>query len=303
MIPTGAEEVHLHAGGHDFTVRVYPAAHPDGTALVWLHGGAFMFGDLDVPEADGTSRHLAQHGTTVVSVDYTLAPVDALTSIPLPPPQDGMPDPAELVKALGSDRPRAAYPAASLQAVAAFDWAAHHATTWGGSPDAIAIGGASAGGNLAAGAALRLRDRGGISPSASCLVYPVLHPVLPEPDAELAGLLADLDPALDMSPEATAAIATNYLGGAAPTEAYAFPAGHDPRGVAPTLIVNAEIDRLRASGQAYAAELAAAGVDVELTREIGAEHGYLNGLDHPARLRTLTRMSRFIHEHAAAARA
>ncbi|WP_062297790.1 alpha/beta hydrolase fold domain-containing protein [Demequina maris] len=303
MITIATEDIALRAGGHGFGIRVYPAARPDGTIMVWLHGGAFIFGDLDVPEADGTARHLAEHGTSVVSVDYTLAPIDALSSIPLPPPQEGMPAPEDLVKALDSGRPRAPFPVASLQAVAAFDWAAEHALDLGGHARAVAIGGASAGGNLAGGAALRLRDRGGNVPSASCLIYPVLHPTLPKPDDELAAKIAALASGFDMSPEATAAIGANYLGGASPDDPYAFPAGHDPRGLPPTLIVNADSDRLRASGQAYAAELAAAGVDVEVARAAGSEHGFLNGLEDPHRIAVLARMSRFIHERAAAARA
>ncbi|WP_062464103.1 alpha/beta hydrolase fold domain-containing protein [Demequina soli] len=303
MITIATEDLTLTAAGYDFGIRVYPAARPDGTLLVWLHGGAFIFGDLDVPEADATSRHLAEHGTSVVSVDYTLAPIDALASIPLPPPQEGMPAPEDLVKALGSGRPRAPFPVASLQAVAAFDWLAEHALDLGGHARAVAIGGASAGGNLAAGAALRLRDRGENVPSASCLIYPVLHPVLPDPDEELAAKVAALTSGFDMSPEATAAIGANYLGGAPATDRYAFPAGHDPRGLPPTLIVNADADRLRASGQAYAAELAAAGVDVEVALAHGSEHGFLNGLEDPHRAAVLERTSRFIHERAAAARA
>ncbi|WP_062289503.1 alpha/beta hydrolase fold domain-containing protein [Demequina phytophila] len=303
MITIATEDLALRAAGHDFGIRVYPAARPDGTIAVWLHGGAFIFGDLDVPEADATSRYLAEHGTSVVSVDYTLAPIDALASIPLPPPQDGMPSPEDLVKSLGSGRSRAPFPVASLQAVAAFDWAAEHATDLGGVAHAVAIGGASAGGNLAAGAALRLRDRGANVPSASCLIYPVLHSTLPEPDEELAAKIARLTSGFDMSPEATAGINANYLGGAPATDPYAFPGGHDPRGVAPTLIVNADSDRLRASGQAYAAELAAAGVEVEAVRAAGSEHGFLNGLEDPHRLAVLARMSRFIHERAATARA
>ncbi|WP_062385530.1 alpha/beta hydrolase fold domain-containing protein [Demequina iriomotensis] len=302
MITIATEDLTLHAGGHEFGIRVYPAPRPDGTVLVWLHGGAFIFGDLDVPEADATSRHLAEHGTSVVSVDYTLAPIDALDSIPLPPPQEGMPSPEELVKALDSGRSRAAFPVASVQSVAAFDWAAEHATDLGGLAHAVAIGGASAGGNLAASATARLRDRGANVPSASCLIYPVLHADLPAPDDALAARLAALPTGFDFTPEATAAINANYLGGASPREAYAFPGGHDPRGLAPTLIVNADTDRLRMSGQAYAAELAAAGVDVEVALVHGSEHGFLNGLEDPHRVAVLARMSRFIHERAAAAR-
>ncbi|HWV50489.1 MAG TPA: alpha/beta hydrolase fold domain-containing protein, partial [Microbacterium sp.] len=59
----------------DGLVRVYPAPEPNGTGLVWAHGGGFLFGDIDMPESDWVARQLAARGTTVVSVDYRLAPV------------------------------------------------------------------------------------------------------------------------------------------------------------------------------------------------------------------------------------
>ena len=291
-------EVELAAAEHGFRLRAYPAAEPDGTVLVWLHGGAFMFGDLDMPEADETARQLAHRGTTVVSVDYTLASTDAVAALPPFEPVDGMPAPDRLAASFGADRARAPYPVASLQVVAAFDWAREHAAEFGGRAGAVAVGGASAGGNLAAGAALRLRDRGGAQPIAQVLVYPVLHAVLPEPDAELAALLAQLPPGLRFPPEATRAINANYLGGASPDEPYAFPGGHDVRGAAAALIVTSEGDELRPSAEAYVGDLARGGVDVEYAMERGAIHGFLNMVGSPAAGRTADRVSRFLRERA-----
>jgi len=296
-------DIELRAAEHDFRVRVYPAAEPDGTVLVWLHGGAFMFGDIDMPEADETARQLAVRGTTVVSVDYTLAPADALAALPAPEPVEGMPSPEELIASAGGDRARAPYPAASLQVVAAFDWAREHAAEFGARPDAVALGGASAGGNLAAGAALRLRDRGGDQPLAQTLIYPVLHAVLPEADAELEAILAQLPPGLRFPPEATRAINANYLGGASPDELYAFPGGHDVRGVAPALVVTSEGDELRPSAEAYVGDLARGGVDVEYAKERGAIHGFLNMVGDAAAARTADRISRFLNERATEANA
>ena len=54
-------------------IRVYRPADARGVGLVWLHGGAFHLGDLDMPEADVTSRAVAGAGISVVSVDYRLA--------------------------------------------------------------------------------------------------------------------------------------------------------------------------------------------------------------------------------------
>ncbi|WP_296665822.1 alpha/beta hydrolase [Demequina sp.] len=299
MITSDTEDVGLHAGGYDFTVRVYPAQRPDGTLLVWLHGGAFIFGDLEMTEADATARALAVRGTSVVSVDYTLASLDVLPVLPPPPPVDGMPSLEELHASLAAAGPRAPYPAASLQVVAAFDWAVEHAESLGADPARVSVGGASAGGNLAASAAVRLRDRGESIPATEVLIYPVLHAELPAADEELLERIADLHPALDFPPHITRALNANYLDGASPDDAYAFPGGHDPRGLPPTLIVTADKDRLRASGQVYAAELAGAGVDVELVKEPAALHGFLSAVDDPARHRTLARISRYLTEHAA----
>ena len=89
---TETHDVTLTGGGFDFRVRVYPAADPNGSVLVWLHGGGFMFGTLEMPEADQVGQRLSARGTTVVSVDYTLAPLDALATLPPAEPGDGMPD-------------------------------------------------------------------------------------------------------------------------------------------------------------------------------------------------------------------
>jgi acetyl esterase len=291
-------DVDLTAAGHDVRMRAYPAAEPDGTVLVWLHGGAFMFGDLEMPEADETARQLARRGTTVISLEYTLAPTDAVSALPAFEPVDGMPSPDRLAASFGVDRARAPYPVASLQVVAAFDWARANAAEFGGRADAVALGGASAGGNLAAGAALRLRDRGGAQPLAQVLVYPVLHAVLPEPDDELTALLDQLPPSLRFPPEATRAINANYLGGASPDEIYAFPGGHDVSGAAAALIVTSEGDELRPSAEAYVGDLARGGVDVEYVNERGAIHGFLNMVGSPAAARTADRVSRFLRERA-----
>lgn len=280
-------DVALSAADHDFRVRVYPADRPNGSLLVWLHGGAFMFGTIDMAEADHVARVLSDAGTTVVSVDYTLAPLDALPALGPPAPLEGMPTPEQMRAEMEAAGPRSRYPVASLQTVAAFDWAVQNAERFGAAPDRVSLGGASAGGNLAAGAAVRLRDRAASAPYLIALVYPVLHAPLPVANAELEGLLAGLPVALTFPPESTDAINSNYLGDAAP-DVYAFPGGNDMTGLAPTLIVTADRDRLRASGEAFASELALAGVDVSIVRQRAALHGFLNEIGHPAAESTLT---------------
>jgi acetyl esterase/lipase len=276
------DEVTLEAAGHPFGLRVYRPAEPGGPVLVWMHGGAFMFGDLDMPEADQTARELSDRGIAVVSVDYTLAPLDALPALPPMPGAGGPPPPAVF-----SQASRARFPVASLQVVAAFDWAVADA---GGDPARVSLGGASAGGNLAASGALRLRDREGPRPASALLVYPVLHREMPAVDDELAAMLAPLPEFLTFPPAATAAINDNYAGDEQ-GDAYAFPAGHDLRGLPPMLIVNAEADRLRKSGEGFAAELALAGVDTTVVREHGTSHGYLNEAGGPAAIRTIDRLA------------
>ena len=78
------------------------------------------------------------------------------------------------------------------------------------------------------------------------------------------------------------------------TKVYAFPGGHDMRGMPRTLIVNADRDQLRPSGEAFAADLARGGVDVEVIRERDTEHGYLNVGGDPAAERTLAHMRRVL---------
>ena len=284
----------LHADGFDFGVRVYPATQPNGSVLLWLHGGAFMFGTLDMPEADEVARRLSDAGTTVVSMDYTLAPLDGLAG--LPDAEEGAqgPGPEQIAAELAAAGPRSPYPTASLQTVEAFRWARANASTWGADPDRVALGGASAGGNLSAGAAVRLRDAAGPLPAALLLVYPVLHAVLPPADAELLGFLEALPRSLTFPPESTRAINAGYLAGASPDEVYAFPGGHDLSGMPPTMVVTAERDRLRTSGEVFAADLAAGGVDVALVKERGALHGYLNEVGDPAAERTIARMARVL---------
>ncbi len=255
-------------------VRVYPAREPIGTGLVWAHGGAFMAGSLDMPEADEVARALARRGTTVVSVDYRLAP------------EPGLAD--------GPSGTR--YPAGSDDILAAWTWTVENAARLAIDPSRIAIGGASAGANLATGATLRLLAGEGTGiPALVILAYPTLLAVQPAPDAALRAAL-DADPAADrFGPAAVLAMYENYLGGPVDdAPLYAVPGlatRDDLREFPPTLMANGDTDELRVSGEHFAASLAAAGRDVDVFTEPGTTHGHLNR-PGPAADATLDRIAR-----------
>jgi len=253
-------------------VRIYRPSAPAGPGLVWLHGGGFVAGDLDMPEADWVSRSFAERGIAVVSVDYRLAPPFAdgtarpgLSGVHHPVPVDDV--------------------------VAAFAWAAGSGLAAG----PWALGGTSAGGNLAASATLRLSSGAGAGAGASAgvpvpalavLAYPTLLAVQPAPDAELRAAL-DADPDADrFGPEAVRAMYENYLGGpveqATPSAAPGLATAAELVGYPPVIMINAEVDELRVSGEVFARTLAAAGIPVDVSTEPGTTHGYLNRPVEPA---------------------
>jgi acetyl esterase/lipase len=231
-------------------VRVYgeSVGGTDRPCLVWMHGGGFVAGNLDMPEADWTARELAlRAGSVVVSVDYRLCN----DGVHFPVPHDDV--------------------------LAAVRWARESAADLGIDADRISVGGASAGANLAAGAALRLRDVDGLPPAHLIFAYGVAHHVIPPMSADHAALMHQVPALLKFPPEATSFLNLNFLGGPiSSANGYAFPALADLRGMCPTLVLNAEYDDLRASGQAFAAALAAAGADVRQVMVASMLHGFLN---------------------------
>jgi len=295
---------HVLDGPHgDLRVRVYdvPAGTTPVAGLVWAHGGAFMHGDLDMPEADHVARTLAGRGVVVVSVDYTLVPaVDYREALAVGDLTGG------LAAVLAADGTR--FPVASREVAFAFAWAT--GADLGVPAGRWSLGGASAGGNLAAGAALRLRDAAGghddaapVPPSCTVrptprsvvLAYPVAHYELPTPWPELAAKISALPPDRNFPPAAVRAMNDNYLGhDGGPEVQYAFPGGQDLRGLPPHLVVNSDHDALRSSGETYAAELAAAGTDVMVVREDSTTHGHLNQPDDPGCARSLARLTAWL---------
>ncbi|WP_193103624.1 alpha/beta hydrolase [Brachybacterium sp. FME24] len=251
-------------------VRVYtPHAAAGGArpCLVWLHGGGFRHGDLDMPEGHHVARGVAGRAdAVVVSVDYRLcADPSALAD----DPAGGVPE--------GPGRVHAPIPLDDV--CAAVTWARENATTLGIDPARVAIGGASAGGNLAAAASLRLADEG-TPPAASLLMYLVAHPLCPEATAEEADALAEVPSLLRFSPEGMRAMSENYIGRALEDAVpYEFPglASTEQLAVLPRTYIEAdEYDDLRVSARRYSEQLREAGVEVEFAVRRGVCHGHLN---------------------------
>jgi acetyl esterase len=204
--------------------RLYrPAGLGDPSGLVvYFHGGGFVIGDLETH--DGHCRRLAEGGACrVLAVDYRLAP----------------------------EHP---FPAGHDDALAATKWAFDQASDLGADPRRIAVGGDSAGGNLAASVAIDLKDDHAYRIVFQLLLYPGIWP-----EAETQSR-KDLDgPVLT---KAAIAWFDKHLAALSHPHAHRAMLGRakDLKGVAPALVVTAGFDPLKDEGRDFAARLAAAGV-------------------------------------------
>ena len=222
--------------GGELAVRIYEPAGAGPGTLVYLHGGGWVIGSLDTH--DGICRALARRaGCKVVSVDYRLAP----------------------------EHP---YPAGLVDAWAATAWAIHTAT------GPVAVGGDSAGGNLAAVVALRARDRG-FPLALQLLLYPATDAAM---NTESHRALAE---GYRLTGTTMRWYWDLYTGDADPADPEISPLlAPDVSGVAPAFVSTAEYDPLRDEGEAYAQRLEEAGVVVALRPYEGLIHGFytLGGL-------------------------
>ncbi len=243
---SGGEPEHVHevadltipGPGGELPLRLYrPASGRALPALLYFFGGGWVLGTIDT--ADGVSRSLANSsGALVAVVGYRLAP----------------------------EHP---FPAAIDDCYAAVRWVAGHAPEIGVDPARIAVGGDSAGGNLAAAVALRARA-GGPALAGQILVYPNTDQLADDESMRTAD-----DPFL-FNRHSVAWYRRHYL--ADPADA-ADPLASPLRaqslaGLPPALVITAEYDPLRDQGEAYARRLADAGVPVELSRYLGMAHGF-----------------------------
>jgi acetyl esterase len=249
--PVGAvEDRVIPEAEEDLPVRIYTPAGAGVTGvLVFFHGGGWVIGDLD--SHDETCRRLCSGaGVRVVSVHYRRAP-------------------------------ETTYPGAAEDCYAATAWVAANAPALGIDPGRIAVGGDSAGGNLAAAVALMARDRGGPPLRFQLLVYPVT-----DADFDRESYRTNGEGYL-LSRRGMQWFWDQYVPDQAQRhEPYAAPlraARLDT--LPPALIQTAEYDPLRDEGEAYAAALEAAGVQVRLTRYPGLIHGFFGMQDTVAAAR------------------
>ena len=220
-------------------VRVYT---PEGTGpfpvLSWFHGGGWVLGNLDT--ADATARYLAvEAGCVVVSVGYRLAP-------------------------------EAKFPVPLDDCFAATEWISQNAASISADTNKIAVGGDSAGGNLAAAVALRARDQRGPSLALQLLVYPVMAR-----DFNTASYLQNGEGYM-LTTDGMKWFWDHYLrNDADASNPYAAPAASkDLSGLPPALVITAEFDPLRDEGEAYAQRLKTAGVATTSSRYDGMLHGF-----------------------------
>jgi acetyl esterase len=227
------------AGG-EITVRLYspggPGPHP---VLVYYHGGGWVIGDLYTH--DGLCRSITNAARcAVASVDYRLAP-------------------------------ESKYPVPVEDSYAALRWVTANAARLGLDPRRVAVGGDSAGGNLATVAAILARERGGPALVHQVLIYPVT-----DHDLDTASYLENATGYV-LTREGMRWFWTHYLAREAQGgEPHASPLRTASlAGLPPALVITAEHDPLRDEGEAYAARLRDAGVPVTLTRYPGMFHGFV----------------------------
>ncbi len=235
------DERSIDGPGGPLKLRVYtPAGEGPFPLMVFFHGSGFVLCSLDTH--DGMCRNLAAGiGCVVVSVDYRLAPEHK-------------------------------FPAGPDDCLTATRWAAEHAAELSADPSRIMVAGDSAGGNMAAVTALRVRDEGGPALCGQMLLYPVT-------DYYTSGSPSYVENAngYGLTFDTMKWFWDHYLSD--PSEAehpHASPMRtEDLSGLPPAFALSAEFDPLRDEAEAYGERLRAAGVPAEITRRPGMNHGFM----------------------------
>ena len=229
--------------GGEITVRVFHPLEYDKynplPVLVWFHGGGFTVGDLAT--SDATAAEVANAtGCVVANVDYRLAP------------EHRFPTPLE-------------------DCYAAVQWVVDASGDLGVDPARLAVGGDSAGGNLAAAVCLLARELGGPAIRFQVLVYPCV-----DPRRSYQSYRENAEGYL-LTASVMEWFWANYLGDDTdPETPLAAPLyASDLSGLPDALVITAEYDPLRDEGEAYAERLKQAGVMVEASRYDGQIHGFV----------------------------
>ncbi len=207
--------------------------------LVYFHGGGWVIGDLDTH--DTLCRQIANAaGCAVISVDYRLGPEQK-------------------------------FPAAVEDAITATEWVAKHAADFGVDPARLAVGGDSAGGNLAAVVALHARDHAGPPIALQVLIYPGTDMSLRHRSHRRYG------EGLFLTRSMIVWFRDHYLRTPADREDWrASPLlALDFAGLPPAIVITAGLDPLVDEGEDYARKLIGAGVPVAVRRFPGQIHGFI----------------------------
>jgi acetyl esterase/lipase len=240
-VPVATREITIPAEHSDIATTLYtPADLPEPSGLlVYFHGGGFTVGSR--VSHDPVARYLASHASVrVLSVEYRRAPEH-----PFPTPvQD---------------------------AIAAFEYAHRKATDLGADPDRIAVGGDSAGGNLATVTAQQAVRRGGAVPAFQLLMYPPTDLSTRRPSRDL---FAECSTFTERNLQWVMA---NYIpAGTDLRDPRLSPLHGDVTDLPPAYIASAGFDPLRDEGEEYADKLRSGGVPVSLSRQADLPHAYLN---------------------------
>lgn len=229
----------IAARGRRVFCRVYrPRTDRALPTLIYFHGGGWVWSSVDTH--DRLAREYAAAGeVAVVSVDYALSP-------------------------------EAKFPQALEECTAVSRHVAAHGAAWGLDATRLFVGGDSAGGNLALGTALLLRDTGGLPLRGILAGYPVCDSALDTPSYR------EFASGYGLTHERMAFYWNVYVPHAADRHhPLAAPLRADLAGLPPVLVHLAELDVLRSEGEALAAKLKAASVPVELEIFPGVVHGFL----------------------------